>query len=100
MSYQKYDSSLRTLYGFGASRITRGDMSIICRVFEHYKIGESNSTWKLEREALRIEVSAAEKDNRSYVFNLLKLSRRRFLLHNQRIWLVNEDGRWGAVWHR
>ncbi len=100
MPYPKYDSSLQTLWGFGASRITRGDLSAIREVFESFQINESNSSWDCDREALQVKVSSTGVKDRCYVFNFMKLCRTRLLINRQCLWLLNAQGGWEVIRYR
>lgn len=97
---QKYTPSLRTMYGFGPSRITRGEIASVKKIFEQFSIGDNNSLWECNQEALRVEVSSASENGRSYVFNFIKLRRPKHLIFSQRVWLIHAQGGWEPIRHR
>lgn len=97
MPHPKYNSSLQTLWGFGASRITRADLSSIREVFNSFQINESNSSWHCDREALRVEVLSTRARNQCYVFDFIKLCRRRLFISRQCLWLLGAEGGWTTI---
>ena len=96
MSYKKWDSSLRSLWGFKASRITNRDLSVLHKVFNSFKIDESNSSWHCEREGLQVDATVGVQRER-YVFNFMKLCRPLFFVMRQRLWLLNVNRGWTPI---
>jgi hypothetical protein len=96
MSYRKYDSSAQSLWGFKASRITSRDLSCLREVFRFFKIDGSNSSWHCERGGLQVEATVGTRQE-AYLFNFLKLSRPRFFVMRQRLWLLNVNGAWEPI---
>ncbi len=98
MSYDKYDPTGKSLWGFKAYPITKHDLSVIGRVFASFGIDENNSIWDCDREGLRVEPRSVRET--SATFNLMKLGRPRFFLGRQGLWLLNARGGWASIRHR